>query len=157
MQASEATRLGEIESENAKLKKRLSEAPLHIEALKVGLITSAVGAWISRWTTAWGRVRRALAGPGSTVPRLSAGHPHRPGTGVHRPGLHGVGAAVCGVRHLPNDTGCPTTQNAYIESSILISVALSVTPSAASVPRTSSLRPSVRSTALPPENVTLPA
>jgi len=36
MQASEATRLREIESENAKLKKLLAEAHLHIEALKVG-------------------------------------------------------------------------------------------------------------------------
>ena len=36
MQASEATRLREIEGENAKLKKLLAEAHLHIEALKVG-------------------------------------------------------------------------------------------------------------------------
>jgi len=36
MQASEATRLRDIESENAKLKKLLAEAHLHIEALKVG-------------------------------------------------------------------------------------------------------------------------
>lgn len=36
MQASEATRLREVESENAKLKKLLAEAHLHIEALKVG-------------------------------------------------------------------------------------------------------------------------
>lgn len=36
MQASEATRLREIEAENAKLKKLLAEAHLHIEALKVG-------------------------------------------------------------------------------------------------------------------------
>ena len=36
MQASEATRLREIESENGKLKKLLAEAHLHIEALKVG-------------------------------------------------------------------------------------------------------------------------
>ncbi len=36
MQASEATRLCEIESENARLKKLLTEAHLHIEALKVG-------------------------------------------------------------------------------------------------------------------------
>ena len=35
MQASEATRLREIEGENAKLKKLLAEAHLHIEALKV--------------------------------------------------------------------------------------------------------------------------
>ena len=36
MQAGEATRLREIETENAKLKKLLAEAHLHIEALKVG-------------------------------------------------------------------------------------------------------------------------
>ncbi len=36
MQASKATRLREMESENAKLKKLLAEAHLHIEALKVG-------------------------------------------------------------------------------------------------------------------------
>jgi putative transposase len=36
MQASDATRLREIESENAKLKKLLAEAHLRIEALKVG-------------------------------------------------------------------------------------------------------------------------
>lgn len=36
MQASEATRLRQIEGENAKLKKLLAEAHLHIEALKVG-------------------------------------------------------------------------------------------------------------------------
>ncbi len=36
MRASEATRLREIESENARLKKLLAEAHLHIEALKVG-------------------------------------------------------------------------------------------------------------------------
>ena len=36
MQAGEATRLREIEAENAKLKKLLAEAHLHIEALKVG-------------------------------------------------------------------------------------------------------------------------
>ncbi len=36
MQASEATRLREIESENARLNKLLAEARLHIEALKVG-------------------------------------------------------------------------------------------------------------------------
>ena len=36
VQASEATRLREVESENAKLKKLLAEAHLHIEALKVG-------------------------------------------------------------------------------------------------------------------------
>lgn len=36
MQVSEATRLREVESENAKLKKLLTEAHLHIEALKVG-------------------------------------------------------------------------------------------------------------------------
>lgn len=36
MQASEATRLREIESENATLKKLLAKAHLHIEALKVG-------------------------------------------------------------------------------------------------------------------------
>ncbi|OJX12212.1 MAG: transposase [Delftia sp. 67-8] len=36
MQAGEATRLREIESENARLKKPLAEAHLHIEALTVG-------------------------------------------------------------------------------------------------------------------------
>ena len=36
MQAGEATRLREVETENAKLKKLLAEAHLHIEALKVG-------------------------------------------------------------------------------------------------------------------------
>jgi putative transposase len=36
MQAGEAARLREIEAENAKLKKLLAEAHLHIEALKVG-------------------------------------------------------------------------------------------------------------------------
>ena len=36
MQASEATRLRGIESENAKLKKLLAEAHLHIGVLKVG-------------------------------------------------------------------------------------------------------------------------
>jgi putative transposase len=36
MQASEATRLREIEAENGKLKKLLAEAHLSIEALKVG-------------------------------------------------------------------------------------------------------------------------
>ena len=36
MQASEATRLRDVESENARLKKLLAEAHLHIEALKVG-------------------------------------------------------------------------------------------------------------------------
>lgn len=36
MQASEATRLREIEAENARLKKLLAEAHLNIEALKVG-------------------------------------------------------------------------------------------------------------------------
>lgn len=36
MQAGEATRLREVEAENAKLKKLLAEAHLHIEALKVG-------------------------------------------------------------------------------------------------------------------------
>lgn len=36
MQAGDATRLRDIESENAKLKKLLAEAHLHIEALKVG-------------------------------------------------------------------------------------------------------------------------
>ena len=36
LQASEATRLREIEAENAKLKKLLAEAHLNIEALKVG-------------------------------------------------------------------------------------------------------------------------
>lgn len=36
MQASEATRLRDIESENAKLKKLLAAAHLRIEALKVG-------------------------------------------------------------------------------------------------------------------------
>jgi putative transposase len=36
MQAGEATRLRETEAENAKLKKLLAEAHLHIEALKVG-------------------------------------------------------------------------------------------------------------------------
>lgn len=36
MEAGEATRLHEIESENARLKKLLAEAHLHIEALKVG-------------------------------------------------------------------------------------------------------------------------
>ncbi|KLO57211.1 transposase [Delftia tsuruhatensis] len=36
MQAGEATRLREIESENARLKKLLAEAHLHSEALKVG-------------------------------------------------------------------------------------------------------------------------
>lgn len=35
MHASEATRLRDIESENAKLKKLLAEAHLHIEALNV--------------------------------------------------------------------------------------------------------------------------
>ncbi len=36
MQASEATRLRDVEAENARLKKLLAEAHLHIEALKVG-------------------------------------------------------------------------------------------------------------------------
>lgn len=36
MQASEASRLREIEAENARLKKLLAEAHLNIEALKVG-------------------------------------------------------------------------------------------------------------------------
>ena len=36
MEASDAKRLKELESENAKLKKLLAEAHLHIEALKVG-------------------------------------------------------------------------------------------------------------------------
>jgi putative transposase len=36
MQVGEATRLREVESENAKLKKLLAEAHLHIEALQVG-------------------------------------------------------------------------------------------------------------------------
>ena len=36
MQPGEASRLREIESENARLKKLLAEAHLHIEALKVG-------------------------------------------------------------------------------------------------------------------------
>lgn len=36
MQAGEAPRLREIETENAKLKKLLAEAHLHIETLKVG-------------------------------------------------------------------------------------------------------------------------
>jgi putative transposase len=36
LEVSEATRLREVESENAKLKKLLAEAHLHIEALKVG-------------------------------------------------------------------------------------------------------------------------
>ncbi len=36
MQAGEATRLREVETENAKLKKLLAEVHLHIEALKVG-------------------------------------------------------------------------------------------------------------------------
>lgn len=36
MQASEATKLREIESENAKFKNLLAEVHLHIEALKVG-------------------------------------------------------------------------------------------------------------------------
>ena len=36
MQAGEATRLRETKAENAKLKKLLAEAHLHIEALKVG-------------------------------------------------------------------------------------------------------------------------
>ena len=36
MEASDATRLREIEAENAKLKKLLAEAHLDIEALKVG-------------------------------------------------------------------------------------------------------------------------
>lgn len=36
MQASQATRLCEVESENAKLKKLLTEAHLHLEALKGG-------------------------------------------------------------------------------------------------------------------------
>ena len=41
MQAGEAIRLREIETENAKLKKLLAEAHLHIEALKVGF-------WVKR-------------------------------------------------------------------------------------------------------------
>ena len=36
MEASDAKRLRELEEENAKLKKLLAEAHLHIEALKVG-------------------------------------------------------------------------------------------------------------------------
>jgi putative transposase len=36
MQASDATRLRDIKSENAKLKRLLAEAHLHIDALKVG-------------------------------------------------------------------------------------------------------------------------
>lgn len=36
MEASDAQRLRELEAENAKLKKLLAEAHLHIEALKVG-------------------------------------------------------------------------------------------------------------------------
>jgi len=157
MRASEATRLGEIESENAKLKKRLSEAPLHIEALKVGLMTSAVSAWISRWTTAWvastlcacwTRQRSSEAirwVPAPTRGRSSPAGPSWLGGG-------GTRRSTSAQRR-----GLPDPQNAYIESLILISVALSVTPSADSAPRTSTLRPSFRSAALPPENVTLPA
>ena len=43
MQAGEATRLREIETENGKLKKLLAEAHLHIEALKVGFGSASLG------------------------------------------------------------------------------------------------------------------
>lgn len=44
MQASEATKLREIEAENARLKKLLAEAHLNIEALKVGFWAASAAA-----------------------------------------------------------------------------------------------------------------